>query len=286
MEFNDLLHAEQIDPATVLVFRHSPKEQALLKVMPWFIAEKPQIFNAYQQTQNPRVQKQMEKAKYVAAFFAHGADKAAFIGLYERKGQEWLSVSQLRKKPEHCELLKHGLDDSGPKRFWFDLKLTDFYPHWKGKLIIQWPRPAIVWSRWAHMNQFLVDGVVEESVFTKRLSEWRELVFSWDELELIPTRWKEALRSWHGVYYIWDGADQKGYVGSACGAEGIYGRWINYAKSGDGGNKLLKLRKPDQFRFSILEWTPPDVEGSELLRRERFWKIRLHTHAPFGLNVN
>jgi hypothetical protein len=26
---------------------------------------------------------------------------------------------------------------------WFDLTLTDFYEKWKGKLIIEWPRPAI-----------------------------------------------------------------------------------------------------------------------------------------------
>jgi hypothetical protein len=57
-----------------------------------------------------------------------------------------------------------------------------------------------VWSRWANMNQFPVDGILEELVFARRLSEWRELVFSWDELELIPTRWKDALSSWHGVY--------------------------------------------------------------------------------------
>jgi hypothetical protein len=286
MEFNDLLKVKQIDPATVLVFRHSPKEEALFKVMPWFITEKPQTFNAYQQTQTPRVEKQMERAKFVAAFFGHESDKAAFIGLYVKKGQEWISASQLRRKPEHCKLLKYAINDSGPKRLWFDLELTDFYADWKGKLIIRWPRPALVWSRWANMNQFPVDGILEELVFARRLSEWRERVFSWDELELIPTRWKDAHSSWHGVYYIWDGADQKGYVGSARGAEGIYDRWANYAKSGDGGNKLLKLRKPDQFRFSILEWTPPDVEGSELLRREKFWKIRLHTHAPFGLNEN
>jgi len=34
------------------------------------------------------------------------------------------------------------------------------------------------------MNQFLVDGILDESVFARRLSEWRELVFSWDELDV------------------------------------------------------------------------------------------------------
>lgn len=86
MELNDLLEREKIDLASVLVFRHSPKEDALFKVMPWFITEKPQVFNAYQQTQTPRVEKQLSRAKYVAAFFGHESDKAAFVGLYEKKG--------------------------------------------------------------------------------------------------------------------------------------------------------------------------------------------------------
>ena len=97
MELNDLLRREDvgIDPATVLVFRHSPKEEALFKVMPWFITEKPQVFNAYQQTQTPRVEKQLRRARYVAAFFGHKSDKAAFVGLYERKGDSSCSSAEL-----------------------------------------------------------------------------------------------------------------------------------------------------------------------------------------------
>jgi len=286
MELNDLLEREKIDPASVLVFRHSPKEEALFKVMPWFITEKPQVFNAYQQTQTPRVEKQLTRAMYVAAFFGHESDKAAFVGLYEKKGQSIITAEQLRRKPEHRELLKYAHDDSGPERLWFDLVLTQVYAKWKGRLIISWPGPAIVWSRWANNNHFPVDAILDESVFSGALQNWRELVFSWSDLHVIPQRWKDVLSRWRGVYYIWDSRDRRGYGGSSTGSQGLYQRWIDYAKRGHGGNKLLKLRKPKTFQFSILEWAAPDMEDCEILERERMLKERLHSRAPHGLNDN
>jgi len=207
-------------------------------------------------------------------------------GLYEKKGQSIITAEQLRRKPEHRELLKYAHDDSGPERLWFDLVLTQVYAKWKGRLIISWPGPAIVWSRWANNNHFPVDAILDESVFSGALQNWRELVFSWSDLHVIPQRWKDVLSRWRGVYYIWDSRDRRGYGGSSTGSQGLYQRWIDYAKRGHGGNKLLKLRKPKTFQFSILEWAAPDMEDCEILERERMWKERLHSRAPHGLNDN
>jgi len=254
--------------------------------MPWLITEKPDVFNAYQQTQTPRVEKQMEQSEYIASFFGHETDKAAFVGVFRRNGERLITHRELVGIPEQLELVKYGLDHSGPKRKLFDLSLTKTLSDWQGKLIIDWPKPAIVWSRWADKNVFRVDAILTESVFTGQLSDWRSLVFNWGQLHLMPNRWQDVLAHWHGVYYIWDGSDGKGYVGAAYGKQGFYGRWINYKKSGHGGNKLLKLRKPDLFQFSILEWTSSDIEDTEIQSREALWKRRLHTRAPYGLNEN
>lgn len=51
MNLNDLLRTKSLDPQHVLVFRHRPMEPELNKVLPWLAAEKPDVFNAYQQTQ-------------------------------------------------------------------------------------------------------------------------------------------------------------------------------------------------------------------------------------------
>ena len=193
----------------------------------------------------------------------------------------------MQAKPAHRDLYNYGLAEGDrEKQLWFDLQLTDHFANWKGKLIIQWPAPEIVWCRWANANTFAIDAILAESILGGELSDWRELVLTWDELQLIPQRWKNLLSQWRGVYLIWDSRDGKGYVGSAYGDDGIYGRWVNYAKSGHGGNKFLKSRTPDTFHFNILEWAAPDMHEREIIERESGWKVRLHTRAPHGLNDN
>lgn len=85
---------------------------------------------------------------------------------------------------------------------------------------------------------------------------------------------------------IRDLKDGLAYVGSAYGKENLLGRWQNYARSGDGGNRLLKNRKPEQFQFSILERLGPDLEMTDIVAVESSWKKRLGTISPGGLNSN
>jgi hypothetical protein len=82
MNFTDLLHGKHIDPQKVLVLRHRPLEPELRKVLPWLAAEKPEVFNAYQQAQTRQVEQEMARAGYVAAFIGHEPGKALFVGLY------------------------------------------------------------------------------------------------------------------------------------------------------------------------------------------------------------
>src|SRR5664279_2906610 len=82
MDLNDLLRKKEIDPRQVLVFRHRPFEPELNKVRPWLAAAKPDVFNAYQQTQKERLERVMTGAAYVASFIGHKPGKALFVGLY------------------------------------------------------------------------------------------------------------------------------------------------------------------------------------------------------------
>ncbi|HRX80797.1 MAG: GIY-YIG nuclease family protein [Planctomycetaceae bacterium] len=284
MEFNDLLMKHDVEP--VLVMRHRPKEPELRKVLPWLANERPAVFNAYQQTQKLRAEKKVMKARYVASFIGNEPGKALFVGMYKVQGWKKHSRAELRKIPAYAAVVKNGINDAGPKRLWFKLKLTELFAEWKGKLIVRWPSPEIVWCRWANANKFDIEAILDESILVGDLRNWRECVFTWDDLQLMPKRWKDMLKQWRGIYFIWDSKDNMGYVGAACGNEGIYGRWINYAKSGHGGNKFLKNRNPESFRFSILEWAAPELEDGDIRERERSWKERLHTRAPQGLNDN
>ncbi len=145
----------------------------------------------------------------------------------------------------------------------------------------------ISWARWLHQNEFGVKAILEESVLDKQMDPWDELVLTWEQLQNVPKSWVARLKEWRGVYLIHDGTDGRGYVGSAYGAKNLYGRWLNYAARGDGGNKLLRKRDPRKFRFSILQLFPPTASPDDIVRCESKWKTRLHTRErEFGLNAN
>ena len=61
------------------------------------------------------------------------------------------------------------------------------------------------------------------------MPEWDELALTWEDLRVLPTRWKSALSQWRGVYVIFDHDDGKRYVGSAYGKDNLLGRWLHYA---------------------------------------------------------
>lgn len=105
--------------------------------------------------------------------------------------------------------------------------------------------------------------------------------------------WKSALASVGGVYLISDLKTGKGYVGSAYGENGFWGRWSSYSANGHGGNKELKKLLKDQgieysahFQFSILETADGRTAPEDIIERENHWKSALLSRTPFGYNAN
>jgi hypothetical protein len=103
--------------------------------------------------------------------------------------------------------------------------------------------------------------------------------------------WVSSLSAVSGVYLILAQPSGHQYVGSAYGLDGIWGRWIQYATNGHGGNtKLRALLKsdsayPDAFRFSILQVLPKTTAAAEVIRWESLYKAKLGSRAT-GLNLN
>jgi hypothetical protein len=183
--------------------------------------------------------------------------------------------------------LKGFTDEKGRSLcLWFDLELTEFYAKWKGKLVVNFPPPERAFWRRAHKNTFSVLAILEDSALNPAIPEWRKMVVSWDDLDVLPMRWKSKLSEWRGIYYIVDTYDGKAYVGSAYSDENLLGRWLNYAATGHGGNALLRERDPKGFQFSILERVSPDMKKDDVTGREATWKDRLRTRSPHGLNDN
>ena len=143
MQLNDLLLNEGIQPEHVLVLRHRPFEPELRKVLPWYAAERPEIFNAYQQTQqNPRVETAFQKATHIASFIGHESRKALFVGLYKRGGWHPMGYDEYWSVPAYKEMKAFGIEGFTGARdavFWFDLELTDFYASGKGASSLSGP---------------------------------------------------------------------------------------------------------------------------------------------------
>jgi hypothetical protein len=228
MNFNDLL-PKDISTKDVLVLRHRPHERDFRKVLPGFAADEPDVFNAYQQTQNPKVERMIERLKgkgYIASFIGLQPGKAWFVGLYKIASSKPLTYQQFWAKPAYTKMKAFGMlgwKDKAERSsvLWFDLELIGFYRDWKGKLVVGWPPPERSWCRRAHRNNFPVLSILEESAFARAMPRWRSIDFRWQELAGLPTTWKAKLHEWRGIYYIFDTSDNKGYVGSAYGESNI-----------------------------------------------------------------
>ncbi len=295
MQLNDLLEKEGLNPEKVLVLRHRPHEKRLNRVLPWLAVERHDLFNAYQSTQQPRVEsafKKLQEDGYIASFIGLEPKRALFVGVYHIGASRALDYEGFWKVPAYREMKQYGIKgwthEEKEKRkeiLYFDLRPIDFYSQWKGRLLIEWPSREISWWRRAHKNVMKVIAIHEDSRFEKAMPDWNELNLTSQELQVLPRGWREKLAQWRGVYFILDSSDGKGYVGSAYGKDNILGRWQNYAQTGHGGNRKLRKRDPADFRFSILQRVSPDLEPQAVIDLEASWKERLHTRE-YGLNDN
>lgn len=287
MNFNDILVSGGIEPNSVLLMRHSPKEPELRRVLPWLAEDRHHIYNAYQQTQSPRTESQMLRADYIASFIGTETGRALFVGLYRRGGSRPLNHQAFWTIPENKDLHMLGMEGhkpSDPDCLWIELQAVETFAHWKGRVVTDFPRDRN-WTRWADKWPLKLMAIHEHSVLTAEMPSWDRFVVGHGELANLPARWRAALAEWRGIYAIIDETDGKLYVGSAYGEQNIYGRWSNYALTGHGNNAELVGRDPSRFRYSILQRLSPDLESSEVIRIEQSWKERLHTRE-FGLNRN
>ena len=288
MDLNDLLKEKGIDPAQVIALRHRPSTPAFSKVLPWLAADHPHLYNAYQETQGPVVANRMQKFKYVASFIGNKPGKALFVGLYKIGNRKEMTRQEGNRLPQVIELATHGEALRVPKVgydpvFKFDLVVEEAMSEFKGRLLVDWPKPAIQWVRQPNGNMPIV-AIHETSLLAIEVPKWDEVELNRTEILSLPASWQAAMQQWRGIYFIFDKSVGKGYVGSATGEQNIYGRWMNYAVTGDGGNKLFKKLNADNFVFTIIQLVSQDRPVNEVIELEENWKQRLHTHEPFGLN--
>lgn len=112
MTLNDLLTGKKIDPKQVIVMRHRPHEPELNKVLPWLAVERPDVFNAYQQTQGEKLEgviQSLTGTGYVASFIGRQPGKALFVGLYKINGSRPLTYEQFWQIPAYIKMKAFGM---------------------------------------------------------------------------------------------------------------------------------------------------------------------------------
>ena len=142
------------------------------------------------------------------------------------------------------------------------------------------------------------------SINSSAFEGYENIIWSFSDLEKYIgheeryTDLYQALSTVNGVYMIIDTVDYSQYIGSACGEEGIWGRWRDYLKSnGTGGNKkMIEHLKNTKYgyknlQFTILEVFPKTgnetIDKDKAIKRETFYKHKFSSrNFENGLNGN
>jgi hypothetical protein len=243
----------------------------------------------YQATQGkPR----FRKCEQIVVFIATAKTKARFHAVYN-VGREHDDGKLRPPKGFPRELSDYN--------YYYDLERQPGYERLENRIVVEWGTNAISWHQWYNQKgkepkdkevfELLPDG--------QTLAPFRDyLDFTLTHLELkqlyaeenANREWRSRLAAVAGVYLILATETGKQYVGSASGANGIWGRWAAYAKNGDGGNKLLRelIAKdsayPEAFSYSILQVLPKTFARKEVIKSEERYKKKLGSRAV-GLNT-
>jgi hypothetical protein len=228
-------------------------------------------------------------AKQIVSFCGLSGTRAIFHGVYRVLGH--------RPAGDGPTLPSCGwsLEWNRTAQFFYDLERDTNFDDLRGRLIIDWGPGTLAWVQ--KLDNKPVLEVLPPGRKLDPFDDYLEFSLTHRELKDMYGN-EEAHRDWRiplgavaGVYLILAQRSGDLYVGSAYGESGIWGRWRNYAISGDGGNvRLRDLIKsdsayPDQFRFSVLQILPRTMARDEVLKRETLYKHKLGTRAT-GLNSN
>ena len=185
-----------------------------------------------------------------------------------------------------------------PDGYLYETQEVGGLEHLTGRAIIQFDKTfrASYLRGPKHADQMLLIGLLEQRMTVGEFPGFNAVMLSHVKLQTVVREniesWRAALGNVAGVYVITDNSTGKHYVGSACGGEGIWGRWSAYAKNGHGGNTELRLLLQNagsdhsgHFQYSILEVCDLNAGENFILNRESHWKAVLRTRE-YGLNSN
>jgi GIY-YIG catalytic domain len=278
----DILKLAGFEALPTKLVRHQDRKY------PWEELLRQNWLELYQQFQSkPR----FDGANQIVSFCGLSGNRARFYGVYKVLGHT-PAIAQLSRLPEG----NWPLEWCTSSQFFYNLARDPKFDDLRDRVIIDWGPAALAWVQ--KLDNKPVLEILPPGRKLVPFDDYLEFSLTFAELkdlfgnEIAHRDWQSSLSAVGGVYLILDQKSGHLYVGSACGAEGIWGRWRNYVKSGHGGNvQLQKLVEddpasyPERFRFSVLQILPKTMTRDEVVQRETRYKHKLGTRAT-GLNSN
>ena len=138
--------------------------------------------------------------------------------------------------------------------FRYDLHLDERPTEYRDRLVIDWgagTRSRV--QRAANQPKSVVEIAGQ---YEPRFPGFREFVRPVEDLPTLPNGWQQVLRSVKGVDLLVDMDSGHQYVGSAKGADSLFGRWMSYTDGGDGGDVGLRAAGRQgrrHYQVSVLE---------------------------------
>lgn len=276
IQFNSILEDHGIDPKDVRLLRHKDKRSSPGRSPYELWRDDPDAFNDYQSSQSISNRK-IFSAPYWAVFVSDAFDDTVFVGLYAASYRGLLEKD--RPKPH----VVGGIDPAGSCDI-YDLKLDDRLKDLVGRLVIDWGPGKLAWVQYADRNNKTVlelRAMQSEPPFPGFIN----FIAPLSSLGKLPHTWIEILRSARGVYILTCPKTKEQYVGSATGEDGFWGRWMEYYRTGHGGNVVLKSREPRDYQVAILEVAGTAASHNDILEMEGRWQTKLQSRE-MGLNRN
>lgn len=214
--------------------------------------------------------------------------RARFVGLYRVGERQPATAVPL---PAGCPYT-----DWNQWGYHYQLERLPAFDEFQHRIVIEWGAAAIKWQQWA-TNKPVLELLPEGAGLLPVFRDYLDFVLTHDDLKFLHENpeanpdWRSRLSAVAGIYLILASTSGAQYVGSATGAEGIWGRWRDYAVTGHGGNKLLRelVEKdpayPRAFTYSVLQILPRSLNGDVVREWERRYKAKLGSQAH-GLNDN
>jgi hypothetical protein len=242
------------------------------------------LYQAYQS--EPR----FKGADYIASFYGLPGTRAGFYGMYQVMGDHPGVEGPV---PTDCPWIEYIVPGAN---VYYDLRLDERFSDLRDRLVIDWGPATRTWVQKASNKEVL--EIRAPGRHLPPFDDYLEFSLTHDQLQHLFSN-EEAHRDWRsrlsavaGIYLVLAEPSGDLYVGSATGAEGIWGRWREYAATGHAGNKMLGeliARSPEfyprLFRYSVLQILPPTMAREEVIRRESVYKVKLGSRAT-GLNTN